>query len=228
MVTILPSTQPSSEELLAALNAPSNYEPQSQTLGQEDFLRLLTTQLQNQDPTDPMDTEDMITDLTAFNQLEASLQLNESMDVLVNGLASLQTMQAAGLIGKSVRVAAERFEHQAGQSEQLKLSLDQPLSDVTLVISDDSGLVREIPVGTLNAGEELVNWDGLDSLGQAVPTGIYQVTAYGTDEQGEIQSIATIVPARITSVAINGEGGLKLSLATGEIVDMDSVREITE
>jgi len=228
MSTILPSTQPTQDEILAALNAPSTVAPETDALGQEDFLRLLTTQLQNQDPTDPMDTKDMITDLTGFNQLEATLQLNKSMDVLVNGLASLQTMQAAGLIGKSVKVDADSFEHTAGKTEQLKLNLDQPLQDVTLVISDENGLVKEIPVGTLNAGETLVSWDGADSLGQQVGDGVYRVTAYGTDAEGEVQSIATIVPARITSVAIEGGGNLKLSLATGEIVAMDSVREISE
>lgn len=228
MPTILPSTQPTPDEILAALNAPASVQTQTDLLGQEDFLRLLTTQLQNQDPTDPMDPKDMITDLTGFNQLEATLKLNESMDVLVNGLASLQTMQAAGLIGKSVKVEADSFEHTAGETEQLKLKVDQPLQDVTVVISNESGLVKEIPVGTLNAGDKLVSWDGTDSLGQLVADGIYKVTAYGTDENGEIQSVATIVPARITSVAIEGSGGLKLSLATGEIVSMDSVREIAE
>ncbi|HIQ40609.1 MAG TPA: flagellar hook capping protein [Sulfurivirga caldicuralii] len=228
MSTILPSTQPTRDEILAALNAPSNTRPQADPLGQEDFLRLLTTQLQNQDPTDPMDPKDMITDLTGFNQLEATLKLNASMDVLVNGLASLQTMQAAGLIGKSVKVEADSFEHTAGETEQLKLKVDQPLQDVTVVISNEGGLVKEIPVGTLNAEDKLISWDGTDSLGQLVADGVYKVTAYGTDERGEIQSIATIVPARITSVAIEGSGGLKLSLATGEIVSMDSVREITE
>ena len=170
----------------------------------------------------------MITDLTGFNQLEATLSLNRSMEAVVNGFANLQTMQAAGLIGKSVKVDADSFEHVSGETEQLKLNVAQPLRDVTLVISDESGLVKEVPVGTLNAGETLVSWDGTDSLGQLAPDGVYKVTAYGTDENGEVQSIATIVPARITSVAIEGGGNLKLSLATGQIVDMDSVREISE
>ncbi len=228
MADIFPTTQLSPDEVLAALNAPSTKPLPKPQLGQADFLRLLTTQLQNQDPTDPLDPKDMITDLTGFNQLEATLRLNESMAQVVQGFANLQTMQAAGLIGKSVKVAADSLDHAAGQTEQVKLKVAQPLQDVKLVVSDGNGPVREIALGTLNAGEELVNWDGLDSLGQPVASGVYKVMAYGTDENGEIQSITTIVPARITSVAIEDGGNLKLSLATGEIVEMDAVREISE
>ncbi|SIN78295.1 flagellar basal-body rod modification protein FlgD [Sulfurivirga caldicuralii] len=227
----LPTTQPSPDELLSALNAPSDpskLKNGMQQLGQEDFLRLLTTQLQNQDPTDPLDPKDMITDLTGFNQLEATLKLNKSMAEVVQGFANLQTMQAATLIGKHVKVQAESLEHVAGQPEQIKLDIATPLKDAKLVISDGSGVVKEMDLGTVNAGEQVINWDGTDSLGQNVPAGPYKVIAYGEDENGEIQSIATILPTRVTSVAIQDGGTLKLTLATGEVVDMNNVREISQ
>jgi flagellar basal-body rod modification protein FlgD len=227
-ITTLPSTQPSPAELLAALNTPSTTTAASTQLGQEDFLRLLTTQLQNQDPTDPMDPKDMITDLTGFNQLEATLKLNESMAEVVAGFANLQTMQAASLIGKSVKVQGESFQHEAGLPEQLKIAPDQSLTDVKVVISDGNGIVKEINVGVVNAGEQLVTWDGTDELGAEVPVGTYKVMAYGTDQDGEVRSIDTIVSNKVTSVAIEPGGVLKLSLVTGEIVDMDHVREISQ
>ena len=227
----LPNTQPSPDELLAALNAPADparLKNGMQTLGQDDFLRLLTTQLQNQDPTDPMDPKDMITDLTGFNQLEATLKLNQSMAEVVQGFANLQTMQAASLIGRHVKVEAGELEHAPGQPEQIKLDIATPLKNARLVISDGNGIVKEIQIGTVNAGEKVINWDGTDSLGQEVPPGQYKIIAYGEDENGEIQSIATVVPTRVTSVAIEPGGQLKLTLATGEVVDMTSVREISE
>lgn len=230
MTSILPvpNSQLSPDELLAALNAPGDAKAAQPQLGQEDFLRLLTTQLQNQDPTDPLDPKDMITDLTGFNQLEATLKLNKSMAEVVQGFTNLQTMQAASLIGKSVKVEGETLSYQAGDQAQIKLVAEQPAQDVKLVISDGSGPVREIPIGTVNAGEQIASWDGLDSLGQPAASGVYQLTAYGTDENGEVVSLKTIVPTRVNSVAIQPGSTLQLTLATGEVVSMDSVREISQ
>ncbi len=227
-ITPLPTTQLSSEDFLAALNAPSGAQAPDTQLGQEDFLRLLTTQLQNQDPTDPVDAKDMITDLTGFNQLEATLKLNETMAEAVQGFTNLQTMQAANLIGKSVKVEGEMLEHTSGAQEQIKLVSEQSLQDVRLIVSDDAGPVREIFVGTVSAGEQIATWDGLDELGQAVSSGEYKLTAYGVDANGDIASLTTIVPTRVSSVAIQPGGLLQLTLATGEVVNMDSVREISE
>ncbi len=225
----LPTTQPSPQEILAGLNDTSNRKAAPKAaLGQDDFLRLLTTQLQNQDPTKPMDPKDMITDLTGFNQLEATLKLNKSMADVVNGFANLQTMQAATLIGKHVKVKAESLEHVAGQPEQIKLDVSAPLKNAKVVISDGSGVVKEIAVGSVNAGEKVINWDGTDALGQEVPPGEYKVIAYGEDKNGDIQSIDTILPTRVTSVAIKDGGTLKLTLASGEVVDMSNVREISQ
>ncbi len=227
-ITSLPTTQLSAEDYLAALNAPSEAQAPDTQLGQEDFLRLLTTQLQNQDPTDPVDTKDMTTDLTAFNQLEATLKLNKSMAEAVQGFTNLQTMQAANLIGKSVKVEGEMIEYTAGDQAQIKLVTEQSLQDVRLIVSDASGPVREIFVGTVSAGEQIVTWDGQDALGQIAPSGEYQLTAYGLDANGEVASVTTVVPTRVNSVAIQPGGLLQLTLATGEVVNMDSIREITE
>ncbi len=227
----LPNSQPTPEELLAALNAPADpakLKSHQKVLGQTDFLRLLTTQLRTQDPTKPMDPKDMVTNLTGFNQLEATLKLDKSMSALVQGFANLQTMQAASLIGKHVRVKAESIEHTAGQPEQIKLNITTPLQDAKLVVSDGSGVVKQITLGTLNTGEKVINWDGTDSLGQEVPAGQYKIIAYGTDENGNVKSIDTILPTRVTSVAIKQGGTLKLTLATGEVVDMNSIREISQ
>ena len=216
-------------DYLAALNQTTDLSRAApdQSLGQTDFLRLLTTQLANQDPTQPMDAKDMITDLTGFNQLEATLKLNEGMQQILAGFAGLQTMQAASLIGKSVQVQAQQLYHEAGTPEDFKLVLDQPLSDVRVVIGDSSGLVREISLGALQKGEQGVSWDGLDLNGGEAPAGDYTITAYGTDVNGEVQTISTIVAARVNSVGLEPGGKIKLTLDTGEVIDMKNVRSIS-
>lgn len=199
----------------------------SSAMGQADFLKLLTTQLQNQDPTDPVDAKDFVTDLTQMNQLEAMTQMNTSIQAMTLGFQSLQTMQASNLIGKNIQAVGEEISHTQGQSTDIRLSMDQALTDVTVVISDDNGIVKELEVGDKLSGEHVVSWDGLDDVGAERDSGQYTLTVYGTDSNGDLQSINTVVPSKVNSVKINNDGTMTLTLATGEQVSMESVREIS-
>lgn len=196
-------------------------------LDQTDFLRLLTTQLQNQDPSDPMDPTQFVTDLTQMSQLEATTKMTETISMMNLGFQNMQTMQAASMIGKNVQVSGEEFSHTAGQDSVLTLNLDQPLKDVKVVISDEDGLVRELFLDDLESGEELVNWDGLDDEGNAKSDGVYSLTVYGEDDAGELKMIDTVVASRVNAVNINADSSVTLTLATGEKVKMDQVREIS-
>ena len=208
------STNPSS-------SAPSN------VMGQADFLMLLTTQLQNQDPSKPMDPTAFVTDLTQMSQLEATTQMNQSILAMTSSFQNLQTMQAASIIGKNVQVTGEDFSHTQGQDSQFRLSSDEPLTDITVVISDDSGVVKELSVSDMLSGEKTIDWNGVDNVDVSKPSGVYSLTAYGTDSEGELQSINTVVGSRVNSVGVNSDGGMTLTLATGERVSMDTVREIS-
>ncbi|CAN8141331.1 flagellar hook capping protein [Thiomicrorhabdus sp. 6S2-11] len=203
-----------------AASAPNN------ALDQADFLRLLTTQLQNQDPSDPMDPTQFVTDMTQMSQLEATTKMNESILAMTTSFQNMQTMQAASMIGKNVQVNGNDFSHTAGEPSPLTLNLDQPLQDVTVVISDDDGMVQEIFLDDLSSGEEIVDWDGLDQDGNQRGSGVYSLTVYGTDEEGEVQMVDTIVGSRVNTVSIADDSTVTLTLATGERVSMDEVREI--
>lgn len=207
---------------------PSKSAPQTQ-LGQTDYLKLLTTQLQNQDPNKPVDPKDFVTNLTQMSQLQSTNSLNTSMDSVVSGFQGMQTMQAAGLIGKSVQAVGEDFSHTQGAQSQFKLTPDQNLTNVKVVVSDGKGIVKEIPVGDVTGGNrQAVSWDGLDDVGANRSSGVYKLTAYGTDKDGNVQGIKTIVGTKVNSVAVNQDGSMKLTLATGEEVAMDAVREISQ
>ncbi|MDX1795855.1 MAG: flagellar hook capping FlgD N-terminal domain-containing protein [Hydrogenovibrio sp.] len=207
---------------------PAANAPQTQ-LGQTDYLRLLTTQLKNQDPNKPVDPKDFVTNLTQMSQLQSTNSLNTSMESMLAGFQGMQTMQAAGLIGKSVQAVGEDFSHTQGSPSQFKLTPDQNLTDVKVVVSDANGIVKEIPVQDLTGGvNQTVSWDGLDDVGANRSSGVYKLTAYGTDKDGNVQGINTVVGTKVNSVAINKDGTMKLTLATGEEVAMDAVREISQ
>jgi len=208
------STNPSS-------SAPSN------VMGQADFLMLLTTQLQNQDPSKPMDPTSFVTDLTQMSQLEATTNMNESILAMTSSFQNLQTMQAASIIGKNVQVTGEDFSHTQGQGSQFRLTTDAPLTDVKIVISNDSGVVKELSTEDIQVGEKTIDWNGLDDVGVDQASGVYSLTAYGTNADGDLQSIDTVVASRVNSVGVNNDGTMTLTLATGERVAMDTVREIS-
>lgn len=224
------SVSNNSSDYIASLQQSSNpsaFAP-SQAMDQTDFLMLLTTQLQNQDPTKPMDPTSFVTDLTQMSQLEATSALNESVVAMTQGFQNLQTMQASSLIGKSVQAEGVEFSHTKDQNSNIKLDLGQALTDVTVIVSDDDGVVKEMLLGDMESGEEIISWDGVDDDGNSKASGVYNLVAYGTDADGELQSINTVVSTKVNSVSINSDGTMTLTLATGESVDMSAVREISE
>lgn len=214
---------------------PSRFAPDT-SMGQQDFLRLLATQMMNQDPTKPMDPTSFVTDLTQMSQLEATQQLNKSMDLMTTGFKNLQVMQASSLIGRSVVAESDAFNHYEDTESHIGLVSDEPLSDVRIVISNGKGVVRELSASSqddlgnkldyLAAGESTILWDGLNSDGGEAAPGVYNIVAYGYDANGDIKGIKTQVAVGIYSVSLEKDGGMKLTLSTGKKVDMDAVKEI--
>ncbi len=204
-----------------ASSAPSN------KLGQTDFLRLLTTQLQNQDPSKPMDPTSFVTDLTQMNQLESTNSMNDSIMAMTRGFQAMQTLQASSLIGKNVQAVGSELSHTSGKPTDIRLSLAQPLTDVKVIISDAQGMVKELSAGSLPSGDKTLSWNGKDDVGAIRDSGQYELTVYGTDAKGDLQSINTIVPSKVNSISVNKDGSMTLTLATGERVSMDAVREIS-
>ena len=224
----LPDLNTNSADYIAAMQQNSNPSATApnQQLGQADFLRLLTTQLQNQDPNQPMDPTKFVTDLTQMSQLEATQNMNDSIKAMTLGFQNLQTMQASSLIGRSVQAIGDKMSHTQGVASQFRLNLDQPLKDVKVVVTDKNGPVKELSYGDLKAGEKVVSWDGTDEQGNASPSGEYTLTVYGKDDQGQIQAIKTVVPSKVNTVEVNKDGSMTLTLATGQRVKMSDVREI--
>lgn len=199
----------------------------SKKLGQADFLRLLTTQLQNQDPSKPMDPTNFVTDLTQMSQLDATTEMNTSIAAMANSFQSLQTMQAASLIGKNVQAVGEDFSHTAGSDSQFVLRTDQPLTDVKVLVTGENGIIKEMEYSSLGLEDKMVSWDGLNDVGVAQDSGVYSLTAYGTDPEGELVAIETVVGTRVNAVGVESDGKMTITLATGERVSMDAVREIS-
>lgn len=163
---------------------------QKQSLGKDDFLKLLVSKLQNQDPLKPMDDESFVAELAQFSSLE---QMNNISDGITkqNQLSFLQSqglnnVMASGLIGKEVKAQFTTLSVDATNRPTINFTLDQAASKMTLKIKDASGqVIRTLSADNLPAGVGSIVWDGKDEMGNRVSEGSYTVEATATKAGGD-------------------------------------------
>jgi flagellar basal-body rod modification protein FlgD len=181
-----------------------------QALGQEQFLRLMTTQLQHQDPFKPMESGEFLSQIAQFSTVSGIQDLQASFSSLASSMVSNQTLQAAGLIGREVMVQSEvGFLPEDGTLQGAAYVPSGGQVQVDIV--DASGtVVRSLDLGTQPAGAARFDWDGLDSRGLRMEEGSYTLQA--RLQQGETQqSLQTFAVAQVKSVAL-GSSGIALEL----------------
>jgi len=168
--------------------APSN------ELGKDEFLRLLTTQLQHQDPLSPVDSQAFVAQLAQFAGVEQLEGLGKRLDTLLLAQASSNRMTVATLVGKEVTYHADRVTLKAGTPAPIQVALDAAADDVTAIVADGSGrVVRTLSLGAHSAGSFTASWDGLDDQGAALPSGDYVLAVSATRQDGTaVQSTASV------------------------------------
>lgn len=185
-------------------NTQSSAKQASETYQQ--FLLLLTTQLQNQDPLDPMQSNEFTNQLVQFSQVEQGILTNEKLDALLQQWSDNQIGQSLAYIGKDVYYRGDTIFYE-GEEMKIGYAIDGDAAMAKLnVIDEDGNPVRslDIPAGTTSGS---IAWDGLDNDGMPVDKNkIYKVRVDAlTANKDPIQDTYTGVPARITGVeTING------------------------
>jgi len=160
-------------------------EAPKQELGSDDFLNLLMTQLGNQDPLNPMETDRFMDQITAMNSLQQQMATNDLLGQLVFATGSLNNQAAVNLVGQEVVAAGDTLPHEAGASEELIFSLEDEAAEATFTVTDASGrIVRVMEQTELLAGEQSVTWDGRDNEGNTLPEGEYTFAVSAVDEDG--------------------------------------------
>jgi flagellar basal-body rod modification protein FlgD len=191
---------------------------------QTTFLKLLTTQLQNQDPTNPADSSQMTSQLAQINTVTGISQLNTTLTSLASQLSAGQNAQASLLIGQSVLVPGSTTTVAGGASSGFGVSLDSSASDVTVTIKNASGqIVNTLDLGAQQAGTVPVAWKPVDSSGNTLADGTYTVSASATSTTGATNTATTLSGAQVESVVQQSGGGTGLMLNNGTTVDMTKV-----
>ncbi len=218
-VNSLQATQPATEPASTTPSAPTD-------LGKDDFLKLLVTQLEYQDPMDPVSNEEFIAQTAQFSALEQMQNLNATMTDLMALQRATGNAVLVGYIGKSVEVPGTSIELKGG-SAVLGVTLEDA-AQVTLEIQDAEGQVIRI----LESGEILSPndyrfvWDGRDEDGQSVPEGIYWFTPTSVAPDGSAVDVQPFVTGKVAAILY--ENNMPQLLVNDELVDPTAIRAVED
>ena len=207
--------------------APVPEQRQTDELGQADFLQLMTTQFQNQDPFEPLDNGDFLGQLAQFSTVNGISSLNDSFAGLSESMQGEQVLQAANLVGH--KVLAENDVAFLGQEGSLAGAVDlrSSVSSVEVEITDATGqLIRKLELGQQPPGMARFEWDGVADDGERAPEGHYLVTVR-TLSGTQIESAETLLESDIESVTLGQFGqGMTLNIPGGTTMSLSQVRRI--
>lgn len=201
---------------------------QKQSLGQSDFLKLLTTQLTHQDPTKPMDNGAFMGQMAQFSTVSGIQDLQKSFADFASSMSSSQALQAASLVGKSVIAPSSQALLNAGGNVVGNFDLSSSSTNVKVTITDPKtgGTVKEIDLGTQGVGNVAFNWDGKDASGALSSPGVYNVQASAMID-GTNTALTTNIESQVESVTMaNGSTGLQVNLVGLGPVAFNQVKQI--
>lgn len=199
----------------------------SDDLGKSDFLKLMTTQLQNQDPTKPMESGEFFSQIAQFSMVAGVEELKSSFQQVADAMYSTQSLQASAMVGRSVLIPGSEVTLTAGESMNAGVTLPASTSNLVIGVVDESGqLVRRFDLGPQSEGNLSFTWDGLDGNGVAVSPGDYYLVAQ-MDYDGESVALDTLVTSKVNSVVMGKSGqGIMLNLSNNDQVSLSDVVQI--
>lgn len=195
-------------------------------LGRNEFMELMLAQLKNQNPLEPQDNGEFISQLAQFSSLEEMQGLSGAVEDVVGQFRSTQALQASAMVGKTVLAPSQ--VGLLGAEGEITGSIAVPASTggLRLSIEGENGeLVRQIDMGSSEPGMVPFRWDGQDGNGNPLPPGAYRIVAEGSYPGGP-QQLGTMVSANVDSVSLGRGGLITLNLAGMGSIALSDVRQI--
>lgn len=167
------------------------------------FLTLLTTQLQNQDPTSPVDSNQFTQQLVEFAGVQQQSETNTLLQQLVSASQANQISSASSFVGTTIQATGDQGALVSGNAS-FGYTLPTQAKNVQVSIADSSGNVVFTGTGTGNAGSNTVTWDGKNSLtGTMEPDGVYTISVTATDANGNPITATPFETGTVTSASIS-------------------------
>ncbi len=169
--------------------APSTAVKDKTVLGKDDFMTLLLVELQHQDPTEPMDSEKILTQTSQLAGLEASENTNAALESLAASLSSSQQFSIISAIGKTADLGSNAIGHDEGSTSSFEIYFPENIENGSIEILDSEGeIVSTIAVEANPSGVYQFDWDGMLSSGEIAPSSMYYITASYNDTAGNAQT----------------------------------------
>ena len=196
------------------------------SLGQEDFLKLLMTQLQNQDPMEPMDNGEFMGQMAQFSTVQGVTEMGESIDGLVSIYQGQQMSANASMIGKKALVDGNWAQLEGGKLAGA-IDLTTAANDLRVDVKSETGeLMASIGLGSKMAGVQEFSWDGIKQDGTTAPEGNYYLSASAVRD-GQSTVPAMQVYGTVNSVQMKG-GEVTLNVSGQGNVSFNSVKRISQ
>ena len=175
------------------------------TLGKDDFLRIMVTQMKNQDPTNPFKADQMAAQMAQFASVEQLQNLNAGFNKMAQNNQPLERMAMTNMIGKSVTTDGSRFAHQEGDNESLSFNLPRDAKEVKVTILSEQGeTIFQKDLGATKKGEGSFTWDGKRVNSLPAKAGNYMLRVEAKDEREADIVIETKKRSRVIGVSFEG------------------------
>ena len=199
----------------------------SKSLDKDAFLKLLTTQLQNQDPLNPTDSTEFTAQLAQFSSLEQLSNVNETLNTLKLYEASINNAQAVGFIGKDIVANGNSIEMKGGQPVSCDFEIPAAAKSVVVTIYDATGnFVRDYQKTALVAGKQSFTWDGRDRNGNTVADGAYTFEVQAADDKGAKLNVTTFSKGTVAGVTF--EDGITYLITGSNKTAIGNVTQVTQ
>ena len=203
--------------------------PKSTSLGQADFLKLMTTQMTHQDPASPMTNGDFITQMAQFGTVSGIQSLQTSFSSFANSITDSQTLQATSLVGRQVSAPGTQGLLAVGGNITGDVNLTGSSPDVQVQVTDSTTgqIVQTVDLGAQAAGSIPFTWDGTSSNGVMASPGVYKIQATA-NIAGNNTALVTDINSTVDSVSVGtGGSGVKVNLAGGlGSINVNQIKQI--
>lgn len=207
------------------LSGSSNLTGNSAADLQSSFLTLLVAQLKNQDPTNPLQNNELTTQLAQISTVSGIEKLNTTLGSVSGQLTNNQSVQASALIGHGVMIPGSKILAGSEATTPFGVELQQAADKVTATITDNTGkVVRTLEIGGLTAGVHTFTWDGIATDGTTVPDGAYNVAINASN--GGTQLVAQPLNFALVNGVTLSNGKTLLDLGTYGTSTLDDIRQI--
>ncbi|MBC8259304.1 MAG: flagellar hook capping protein [SAR324 cluster bacterium] len=203
-------------------NTASKNSADGKELGKQDFLNLLMTQMANQDPLDPMDSEGMMKQLATLGTVEQLQNLNSQTAKMMAIQQHIARATAGSLLDKDVEFGARAIPLKNGDTTPVNYKLNSSADRVMLMVHDSSGgMIREVDLESRAQGVHQFYWDGRDNDGDLMPDGSYSFNVFAKTEGGEDVGVTLTKSGQVSMIRF--DGGDPMLKINGEWVSADEI-----